>query len=462
MAHTQNRPSERWLRLLGLLASALGACADTPLSPIDGDLQEPLAQVAWTRAAITARYPNITVRGLGEEDELWEELFDATPKPPLKAAPAGLIEPSPEQLAYLARALELAPPALRDAVANIGFAHWPASSAESDSLGGATVGTDIVINADRFVAPRPNFERVAESTILHEMAHSFTHLLDYTSERRAGRLNARGAQFLEAYPESLRKRAEELVTRHRLENGLTAHWKAMHESGVPFGKTGPYGSGVSTESAPERGFVSAYGATEAIEDLAEYVATVVVPTEKKPGYCPRFQGAKQLTPASAIPYAKLLLLRDLQMITASQFDGCAAGAAPRHQPGIHFDGVASTNAVRAGTATSNGIPYFRFMASGPGAYEMMIDLRLPRKGHTPVGLHRIETVPLVRPDLFTGSAIYLSHDNIDLVRTGVGGAFVLVSDFSTNHASGVIFDLVLENAFGVDIDELPYGTFSTR
>jgi hypothetical protein len=179
-----------------------------------------------------------------------------------------------------------------------------------------------------------------------------------------------------------------------------------------------------------------------------------------PGYCPTFRGKTQLTPESAIPYAKLLLLRDLGMITADQFDGCVAGAAPRPHQGINFREVSYTHNIKAGIATADGIPYFRFMASGPADDQMLIELRLPRKDSTPVGLHRIERVPLFWPSEFQESAIYLGNEK--LAKTGLGGTYVLVSDFSTYGTSGVVFDLILENAFGFERESLPYGTFSLR
>ena len=196
----------------------------------------------------------------------------------------------------------------------------------------------------------------AVDTLVHEAAHSATHLLH--TQIVPGDCFAFGALCDEPTdasqwrPEAIAL-ARAASERARLGGGFRAEWERMHEAFVDAGLALPYGGGLDPDVASlavaRAGVMTPYGLTSPSEDLAEMIAkTLVEPSlvrvaGRAPDASPEDAGCRALESADAVQswnaalIAKLGFLLDVGLIDAAAYERCTAGLTidTRNQDGFH-------------------------------------------------------------------------------------------------------------------------------
>jgi len=385
-------------------------------------------------------YPQIAFLQAGDNAKLPGDLLgDAT-----------LVNPSPEAISIIDNVLTRCPPALLSAVRTIAFVKFPLGSQDAKDTGGRALNAQLIINAENLKHPHM-FEM-----IFHELAHTFGDLSNATITD--------DGSVLKQWLDTQREEALRFIVDFRLARGFEAEWGGLHQTGVELNLAGDYlgedGSrNITGEEARERGFATNYGAQTVGEDFAEYVGTLLADEPLLPGVCPRFDGEEFLTPALAIPYAKLVLLLSLGLIDDAAFDGCVQRVKIAQESGVHFPGTAPlTGGLRAGEAIVDGNPYFGLVAERSDSYELLVKIALQEPGESALGLHRLDNVWRGNVANFSLNACTLGNDDYHLVRTAARG-LVLFTEASAQRTTGVIFGLAFQNVMQHVTDQYSLVTF---
>jgi hypothetical protein len=213
------------------------------------------------------------------------------------------------------------------------------------------------------------------------------------------------------------------------------------------------------DQAVNEGFATIYGATEPIEDFAEYIGTTEAPSATTPGVCGRFETPTELTKQLAIPYAKLVMARAVGALRSSSFDACVQGVEiDTSQPGIRFPTIGfDQNFVAEAQQTDAGYA-FMIRADGPNSYQLGFKVDLRSKNDSPLGLHRFDASSpghYFTPG-FSGAGLL----NTVVVKSRVSQTgMILFTEDSSKRVAGAVFGLILENAFGDATDWIPYAPF---
>jgi hypothetical protein len=406
-----------------------------------GTLREPLSS-----EQLAFRFANISFLSPGDEGRLPNDLLNGS----------GLVVRSEAMNEAIAKGLAAVAPTLLNSVQSVGVVKWAANAKKYD---GRANGPHLVLDVDIM----GDTDRVVR-TLVHESAHNFTVLTRAAALASSGAAQAGSAVDIANWPPDIGKIAARLVSKFRLLEGLGTVWQDLHKAGVKAGYAADYqGDGwrsFLSSDALSGGFASNYGSSNYVEDLAEYVQTVQVPSAEEPGACPRFAGVSLVTREVATTFAKVVLLRGVGAIAADAYDACVQGLALGSAPGIHFPGVRDfESGFHAGVVDNEGSPVFDILASTDGNYKMLFQLALDSAQQSPLGLHRLGSIRLYNIMGRGVSGAYVGDDNVNDALASQTG-LVLVTEFSKEHAAGAVFGLILQNAFGISQNYLPYGTFA--
>jgi hypothetical protein len=346
--------------------------------------------------------------------------------------------------ANLEAALGRVPPTLVDAIRTIGIAKFSSAADDVGISFGSTMILRDLIDTDR--------NQLAE-TVVHESAHIFQFLVDGDLRTALWAPNA--------WPDEVRTAAANTIERFALQAGITHLWENLHESGVQHGIAGEYLGRpveISNDDASLLGFASGYGSVDASEDMAEYVARLVVSENGGPSpICSRVRNAPNpFPPALLVPFAKVKVLGNLGLITLDQSVNCIGDPVIQGAVGIHLgDSVHFTDNLKAGWLDQDG---GHFLAARGDALPYRVLLRVGAPDGQALGLHRLDDIGLYNIGA-ANNAVYVSNDD-DVVksRTSASG-LVLVTSANSVKVEGAVLFLTLQNAFGTVTDDFRVSTF---
>ena len=340
-------------------------------------------------------------------------------------------------------------PAVLASVQTIGLVQYTKSLShpkEGTTLGGNTIGPQITLNVE--------IGDLAYA-VVHEAAHAFA---DLTNDAASDGMTNR----VEDWPPMLRASAQRLVNRYHLLRGVVDAWSKLQQTGVEAGVASDYLGNdyrsLELQAAIERGFATRYGARNATEDFAEYI--VQLTARDAPTLCQRFAQDSGTSPQLAIPFAKLVLSFAIGAINQVPYERCVANYSviPK-DPGVVVPGVVTFDMGLSAGFDTDEIPSFSVRGAGPQTYTIRITVRLPDKGTSPIGLHRLDDIWLgTLGSANSSNLVALLNDNNLLTRASSDG-LLLVSNATDNSAEGVVFCLGLQNFLGIRTDSFPLVPF---
>lgn len=206
---------------------------------------------------------------------------------------------------------------------------------------------------NRFVG---NIWATAIETLLHESAHAAVHLLNtrvVEGDCTLGFWSCDKATDAAQWPAAALALARDAMERLRIRASFQTEWNRLHQSFVAVGLARPYGLELAAEEVAGAGFMTAYGGTKPMEDIAEIVAQVLarditgftaIDAEVNRGErgdlgCMALAAVTNGVPGGvAALYTKVLLLRDAGLISQEDAAACTgnAGIDTRGTPGVHF------------------------------------------------------------------------------------------------------------------------------
>ena len=299
------------------------------------------------------------VRLLGQQDVefvpggLWQYIY------------AGPFEPGPTQRAVVQAALNQMQPIVCHAVGRIAFVELDACPTVRAQVVGGQAGDMILIN----VAANRDEQTLASSreeqlglvgTILHESGHALNFLLNQEGIDFGNMVDAAGP--VGGWTFEAESEGWDTVEELRLGKGLSAEWKRMTAAFLDSGfGTATYQNAVQqsdcsytggskewgAEQVTHGGFMSRYGATKYVDDIAEMVALPtlgpLLRAEGLPG--PEDYACQILSAAPdtdgvpldlAAAYTKLRFVRTLGAISQAAFDTCVGNVGfESATPGFH-------------------------------------------------------------------------------------------------------------------------------
>lgn len=419
------------------------ASTDKALPPLGsfGQARQPLS-----RDELLAKYDGVAILEPADEKLL-----------PKDVVGGGSIVATTEQMNdTISDGLSALGPNMLGTVQTLAVMKWPEGSPLSELSGYAT-GSTLALNVEYM---GDDAEMV--TTIVHENAHNLEDLADAAA-------GVSSLYALGAWDEKLAAASKAVVQQYHLVQGLVSAWRDLHKTGLSKGYTTDYSNDVPTPSKPaagltddvarSEGFATQYGSTSAWEDLAEYVGTVQARTDLVPGICPLFAGAGSLTPAIAIPYAKLTLLLGLGAITEEAFQSCVQGATISEESGIRFsDGISFSSGLKAGKLPADVGVSYGVLGTGPNSYQLLLKIWISDPEGSALGLHRLQEVWYDGADGSALTGALLGNDDPFRARVSQTG-LMLITDARPELTAGAIFGLVLQNAAGIPTDNLAFGTF---
>lgn len=367
---------------------------------------------------------------------------------------------SPAQQARVRSALRLVSPAVLDATNFFAVATFPNGGVTMDgtsvsSVTGLASQGSFVLNAQALYAMpiTPAYGgRAAELTIVHELAHNYSWLLQ----------NADGYSTV-TWSDSLQRLARETRQRSPLTIGFEDTWGRLHGTAHEQGLAGAYLGDNWPSRTPAQatvdGFAERYGGQDAFEDIAMYVETVrSVPASDTPSpQCMRLRAAGMPNPPLLlVPWLKINFLQRAGFLEQSDVDACMGSfRMPSRGQGIHFLGsdltprLDCTMNVRAGYMALGGTDMLLVSAECPNTYTALVQVRAPMRRPS-LGFYNVESFNASNlNDPLNG--LLLSNSNDYLSRVSASGMLV-VSDVTTSRVEGLLLMLDLQNTVGIDTD----------
>ena len=411
----------------------------------------PLATTSSTApdvASLLSEHRNI--RFLGREDSPGFALTN-----PVIGVVDEMLDFNPSMARVVRTGLSITPKRSLSAIKTIGMARL-----RDANIVGAAYGSTVLFNTGyEFEEP------VIPRTVVHESIHAFIYLVDGDGSVP---LN------LTPWPEEVIAAARATIEKFYLQAGLTSVWDQLHGDAVSENLASPYGSITATgfdmtpfnAQAAQQGFASARGSAEAIEDMSEYVARVIVDdtvdVEGRSPVCDEVRSAGSPFPLTRVlPYAKIKLLEGLELLTAEQVRACVGQPAIEGPPGIHFDHsdpdlkIALTSNLNGGFITLDGTRFLGVLA-GPSSKQMLI--RVLADEAQPRGMYRLDNIGLFGINAATNAILYYDEAILGGARTSERG-LVFVTEFSDDRIAGAVFFTNFRDAFGIVTRSYPLGTF---
>jgi len=391
--------------------------------------------------------------------EVWTK-SDAERLPKLLKARYGdkIVGASAKLIDITRAGLLAAPPLARKAVTTVVY--------YSDFLSGTNafvqvevLGNTMFINVAQAEAllPSEGYEELPAArnlmtTIIHESVHCAQSLLNSTH---------RGADLWDS---SVKSAARALLERYHVDPavGIIDTWEAIHEAAVAAGRAGGYTASFAElqhDAIVKGGFMSARGAEEAFEDMAEYVAEATLPAclnaakcaaTRRDHACQAMRAAQVVEPFPvefAIHYAKLALLRRLTLLDPARFDECVGPVALKiSRPGIGFSAAAEFNAgLRAFVYESGLLGWDMFAVYGrAGTHEILIDAPASSGAASALGVHRIGHSYLSEP-----AGLYIQNPAGELTESRMAtDGLVFFEEISNTRVRGAVFFMALDGPFG--------------
>ena len=405
------------------MRSELGSTAGRPDTPamhrlaLFLSLAWPLTAAGTTVADLRTAYPAIAF--LGPEDT-------ATVKAALSPADAPIVTSvmsiDETIAAVLDAGLARTPEPLRSAINRIAVVRSPRAVIVGGTRGvtGLTSGTLVIVGA--FLCrsspgspPTPDCQPdlrlpvvdnypTTIGTVVHEAAHCWEGLLTQILARAS----------TSAWRPEVVQRAKNAINRNGLGSYATfvETFAQLQSSAARAGVASDYTGNVaastgddaaSLAAAQAAGFARTYGREKAREDLASWVQALVSPGPSPlPSTCAALSGLgpRLPTPIQALVLAKLVFLRDLELLPQAAFEGCVGATTPLRAPGVGVTLDATdpagarrfTQKVDAGWFAWGGRRWFRLRAN-QGEFEVSLLLADPLQN--PRGLHALR--PLADP-----------------------------------------------------------------
>ncbi len=410
---------------------------------------------------VSAIFPHITVLAEGDDAAL-----------PGAYASDGIVEsvatPTPAQYTQLVETLVSLAPGPRSAITTIALVKMPrrgcitlsggcskpngvsvvTSGCQSDGLFevddqgeslptgqtlGAAVGSYLVLNAEA------DFRR----TLVHEATHNYHGLLDAPANDGATMLWA--SDVVAAARRTLRK--------YVFAQGLSKTWLDLHNSAwthgassslrnIPgVGQTDANWCAVTEADAIARAHAKPYGSKSIFEDIAT-IAEDVMFSDVRPAFCDQFNGlaGEDMPKELALQFAKLTVLRQIDVVTEDAYQKCLAGFSPlREKPGIELADAVFDEDLKYGFYEVDGVRYFGILGQGVDEFKLLYEIAVP-EGESPVGLHKFG---FVSPFLLPENGIYLDHP--EHPRASAFG-MVLITEASSDRVTGVVLNVLLRDA----------------
>lgn len=318
---------------------------------------------------------------------------------------ATLEVPGPYHMAAVKAALNRMTPLLCGAIGRIAFARMELM--EQYAAGAvlqAGEGDIIMINTATYpeseLAGSTWSQLQMQTTLTHESGHSVEALL-----------NAEGADpnlYGGDWEVPQRARARQALDNTRLHKGFGEEWRRVHNSFVDAGWARAHSiSGMAVPLPDDKvvsgGFMTSYGSNIWWDDISEFISEIYMgPVFRAQGLksydlaCKAMQswGDQSIPSGLAAPYAKVMLLRDLELVRAGDVSACTGSNIGLHvtQKGFHIwqDGQfkrSLTDNLHAGIGTETFARnrVFTMQAEGEAGfggktYPATIRLRLDLRG----------------------------------------------------------------------------------
>jgi hypothetical protein len=318
---------------------------------------------------------------------------------------------------------------------------------------GATFGSTVVLS--ELIDTEP--AQLTQTTV-HEATHAFQDLVDgglavYLLNRRP-------------WPADVLAAAQKTIQDFSLQSGVVQAWDDLHGDAVEAGLGGAYlgddwmtlGQSRNGDiAASPLGFATAYGASSAAEDQAEYVAYLIVTENGGPTpVCEWVQNAGSPFPVQrALPYIKIKLFEGLGLVTAAQAQACAGKPALKGPPGIQVSSLSLDQDIKGGFVNLDEGRFLGVLASAP-PYQMLIRVIAPET--QPRGVYRLDNIGYSGINAAT-NAVLLGHDTEPLLARTSARGLVLVTEYGPQRLAGAMFFLMLRNAAGLITSSVPLATF---
>jgi len=310
--------------------------------------------------------------------------------------------PGPYQLAATQAALARLTPLLCQSIGRIAFAYVPDIGNTLAAVNSFGAGDTLMINISTMLSEEELETKLSrrlmlQATIAHEAGHAAETLLTVES---SGNDNLIAANYSGAWGFPARTLANKTIDNVRLEAGMEAEWRRMHDSFVSVGWARGYNEFPAERGDPpawnpadiaSAGFITQYASTNWAEDIADTVAhayySKIVGDAYEANGVGNLRGdfgcvemnayhEKNLPSKFAALYAKLFFLKDLGLVTEQGVRECIGAdlGVPRDAPGFHVwqDGVKKRSflnqlAAHIGTK-ENGAPVFEMVGSGEAGF----------------------------------------------------------------------------------------------
>lgn len=310
--------------------------------------------------------------------------------------------PGPYQLAATQAALARLTPLLCQSIGRIAFAVVPDIGGTLAAVKSATAGDLLMINiatllSEQELASKLSRRLMLEATIAHEAGHTAETLLTVES---SGNDRLIEDNYSGAWGFPARTLAGKTVDNVRLEAGMEAEWRRIHESFVDVGWAGDYSQFPEKRGDPpawnppdivNAGFISQYASKNWAEDIADTVAyayySKIVGDAYETNGVGNLRGdfgciemnayhEKNLPSKFAALYTKLQFLKDLGLVYPQGVEECTGEfvGVPKDEPGFHVwqDGVKKRsyqNRLEAGIGTKeSGVPVFEMVGYGQAGF----------------------------------------------------------------------------------------------
>lgn len=391
--------------------------------------------------------------------------------------------PGPYQLAATQAALARMTPLLCQSIRRIAFAYVPDIGNILAAVNSFSAGDMLMINISTLLSEEELETKLSrrlmlQATIAHEAGHAAETLLTVEGSGN-DRLLARNYSGSWGFP--ARTLANKTIDNVRLEAGMEAEWRRMHESFVAVNWASDYGRFPSERGDPpawnpgdiaNAGFISQYASTNWAEDIADTVAYAYYSRIVGDAYedndvghlredfgCIEMNAYQEenLPSRLAALYTKLQFLKDLGLVHAEGVKDCTGDnlGVPRDTPGFHVwqDGSKKRSfqnqlAAHIGTK-ENGVPVFGMEGSGqagfddktyPAKFKLRLDLGNRFQGFDKVSWPRgVYELGLMGDNNFTLRLDGAKAGNFDAMD-----GFVLVAESSAKRLAGSV---VLQRVF---------------
>lgn len=310
--------------------------------------------------------------------------------------------PGPYQLAATQAALARLTPLLCQSIGRIAFAYVPDIGSVLAAVNSVGAGDTLMINISTLLSEEELETKLSrrlmlQATIAHEAGHAAETLLTVES---SGNDKLLAKNYTGAWGFPARTLANKTIDNVRLEAGMEAEWRRMHESFMDVGWARDYKQFPDERGDPpawnpadiaNAGFISQYASTNWAEDIADTVAWAYFSKTVGDAYEANGVGQlrgdfgciemnayheKNLPSRLAALYTKLQFLKDLGLVTEQGVKECTGDylGVPRDSPGFHVwqDGVRKRsylNQLEAHIGTKeSGVPVFEMTGSGEAGF----------------------------------------------------------------------------------------------